>query len=322
MPELSYIHWLRQQLTPQPRVEVPPGDDCAVLAWPSPKLVVTTDMLMEGSCFLRDAGPARIGKKAMSVNLSDMAAMASRPVAAVISLGLPRDLSEGWAKELFHAMHVQATAFDTLIVGGDTNAWDGPLTINVTLFGEPTSKGVVTRSGAKPGDALFVTGKLGGSIQGHHLDFTPRVKEAMRLHQLVDLHAMIDLSDGLSTDLHHLCEMSGCGAELYADRIPISDVARTMNDSRLPLEHALHDGEDFELLFAVSAEDAQHLLKQPLEGITLHHIGHCTPFSPRLFKPGAGSRETRITLHLNDNTQLPLHPQGYEHQFNSNHSED
>jgi thiamine-monophosphate kinase len=303
MPELSFLRWVRQQQSHHPALEVPIGDDCAVWQWPIEKLVVTTDMLMEGSCFLREAGPQRIGKKAMSVNLSDIAAMAAKPIAAVVSLGIPRDLPEKWVKELFEAMDIQAGVFDVDIIGGDTNSWNGPLVINVTLFGEATSKGVVTRSGAKPGDALFVTGPLGGSILGHHLDFTPRVKEALALHRLVDLHAMIDLSDGLSTDLHHLCERSKCGADVWADRIPLSDVVMEMKDSRTPLEHALHDGEDFELLFAVSPEDAQRLKESPPSGVSLYHVGHCT-------------KEASITL-LQDQKTTPLHPQGYEHHFNA-----
>jgi thiamine-monophosphate kinase len=132
----------------------------------------------------------------------------------------------------------------------------------------------VKRSGARPGDWLLVTGPLGGSILGKHLDFTPRVREALRLHEAADLRAMIDVSDGLAADVHHLCAESGCGAVLRAEAVPVSEAARAMNDGRSPLEHALGDGEDFELVFAVAPADGERLLRtQPVPGVTLHRIG-------------------------------------------------
>jgi thiamine-monophosphate kinase len=167
-----------------------------------------------------------------------------------------------------------ADAFDTALVGGDTNGWTGGLVISVTLLGEATPRGPVLRSGARPGDWLFVTGPLGGSLRGKHLDFTPRVKEALQLHQLVDLHAMIDISDGLAGDIRHICNESGCGVVLRAETIPVSDAARAIDDGKSPLDHALSDGEDFELAFAVSAEDGKRLLaEQSVPAITLVHVG-------------------------------------------------
>src|SRR5262249_26834028 len=154
------------------------------------------------------------------------------------------------AKELFAGLKEMADRFNVAIVGGDTNSWTGSLAISVAMIGEVTERGPVRRSGAKPGDWLIVTGPLGGSIRGHHLDFTPRVDEALELHSLVDLHAMIDISDGLAADLHHICEESRCGAALVAEAIPISTAGREMNDGKSALDHALTDGEDFELVFA------------------------------------------------------------------------
>jgi thiamine-monophosphate kinase len=234
-------------------------------------------MLLEGSCFLlAEAGPRRVGRKAMAVNLSDIAAMAGVPVAAVVSVGLPRRGGRAVAEELYLGLREVADAFDTAIIGGDTNSWDGPLVISVTLLGEATPRGVVRRSGARPGDRLLVTGPLGGSITGKHLDFTPRVREALQLHAAADLHAMIDVSDGLSADVSHLCEESGCGAVLHAEAIPITDAARDMNDGLSPLEHALGDGEDFELVFATPPAEARALLqRQPITGVTLADIGEC-----------------------------------------------
>src|SRR5207253_7695084 len=147
-------------------------------------------------------------------------------------------------------------------------SWPGELVINMTVLGEPGPQGPIRRCGAKPGDWLLVTGTLGGSILGHHLDFTPRVREGLTLQEHAKLHAMIDISDGLAADVFHICEESGCGAVLFAHRIPISDAAKKMADGVSPLDHALSDGEDFELAFAVDQNDAKHLLEtQPIRGV-------------------------------------------------------
>jgi thiamine-monophosphate kinase len=305
MGELDFIRWIRQQAQRYSRVSIGIGDDCAAVEWDGGKdVLVTTDMLLEGSCFLLDAGGERIGRKAMAVNLSDMAAMAGEPNSAVVSLGLPRSGGRGLAEDLYRGMHQMGDEFGVVIVGGDTNTWDGPLTISVTLFGEPTCSGPVRRKGAEAGDWLMVTGEMGGSIVGHHLDFTPRVREAQRLHEMVKLKAMIDISDGLAADLHHLCEESGVGAEVVAERVPIRQAAREMKDAKSPLEHALGDGEDFELLFAVSATDGEKLLRdQPLAefGVNLSRLGGF------LSEPGVWLR------HEGQRDALPA--LGYVHRF-------
>jgi thiamine-monophosphate kinase len=303
MSEFAYIDWLRRLTPAHPRVLLGPGDDTAALRMtPGVPCLITTDMLLEGSCFLMaEAGPRRVGRKAMAVNLSDIAAMAGKPVAAVASVGLPRQGGRALAEELYHGLREMADQFDTALVGGDTNSWDGPLAISVTILGEATGKGPVTRSGAKPGDWLLATGPFGGSILGKHLEFTPRLHEAMQLHTLVNLHAMIDISDGLAADVHHLCEESRCGAVLRAEDIPIAAEASKVPDGRSPLEHALSDGEDFELVFAVDAGDARRLLQtQPVGGVTLAHIGECTDQS--LWLEQLGQRR-------------PLQPHGYVHEL-------
>jgi len=261
MGEFSYIDWLRQQTPPAPRVLLGPGDDAAVVAWAgAPPMLVTTDVLMDGTDFLlNEIGPERVGRKAMAVNLSDIAAMAGRSVAALVGVVLPKTGGRPLAEGLYRGLRALADEFDTPIVGGDTNSWDGALVVSVTVIGEVVGGRAVTRSGARPGDWLMVTGPLGGSILGHHLDFTPRVREALWLHERVELRAMIDISDGLAADVHHLCEESRCGAVLVAESIPIAEAARRMNDERSPLDHALGDGEDFELAFAVSPEDGAKL---------------------------------------------------------------
>lgn len=307
MAELSFIEWIRQRVQLDPRVVLGVGDDAAAVRFRTDQpVLITTDMLLEGSCFrLAEAGPRLVGRKAMAVNLSDIAAMAGKPVAAVVSVGLPRSATQAIAEELFLGMQAIAKEFDTAIVGGDTNSWDGPLVINITLLGEPTGAGPVCRHGAEPGDWLMVTGPLGGSIQGHHLTFTPRVQEALYLHEHYRLKAMIDLSDGLALDLHRLCRESECGALLVADAIPLRHSVRTPTDGRSSLEHALGDGEDFELLLAVAPGTGQQLLaEQPLlksMNVTLYHVGHCQPEG--------------VELQMPDGTIQSLRPMGYEHTF-------
>jgi|SRR5579883_1437450 len=299
--EFEYIAWLRSRTPADPRVLIGPGDDCAAIAPPSRPLLVTTDMLMDGTDFiLTEVGPRRVGRKAMSANLSDIAAMAGVPTAVVVSVALPRD-GRDLAAELYFGLRDVADAFGVAIVGGDTNSWDGKLVISVTALGEATARGPVTRSRAQPDDWLFVTGPLGGSILGHHLDFTPRVREALLLHEAVDLHAMIDISDGLAADLNHICEESHCGAVLTANAIPIADAARQLSHTsgKSPLQHALGDGEDFELAFAVSAEDGAKLLRTPpVPGLT--KIGECV--ASGLWLEEDGQRK-------------PLAPTGWVHQL-------
>ena len=152
-----------------------------------------------------------------------------------------------------------AAEFQVAVIGGDTNSWDGPLVICSTVLGSPTARGPVRRNGAQAGDWIMVTGDLGGSILGKHLAFRPRILEAFELHKAVDLHAMIDISDGLAADLHHLLDESGVGATIRAANLPISEAALRIDDLRSPVEHALGDGEDFELLFTVSPEDGGRL---------------------------------------------------------------
>jgi thiamine-monophosphate kinase len=277
--EFSFISWLRGRTLQAAKVLVGPGDDCAVLTPPSKPLLITTDMLMDGTDFIiAEVGPRKAGRKAMAANLSDIAAMAGIPTAAVVSVALPIARSQrsentgekldgpfSFAKELYCGVREVANAFDVPIVGGDTNSWAGSLVITVTVLGEATGRGAVLRSGAKTGDWIFVTGPLGGSILGHHLDFTPRVREAIALNDAVSIHAMCDISDGLSADLNHILEESHCGAVLFADDIPISAAAHELSrqSNKTPLQHALGDGEDFELVFTVSPTDGEKLLREP-----------------------------------------------------------
>ena len=213
-------------------------------------------MLMDGRHFqLDEAGPEAVGFKAMAVNLSDIAAMAGRPIAAVVAVSLPWHNAVATAQGLHAGMTRAAAPHDLPLVGGDTNAWDGPLVICVTLLGETVGRGAVADPAARPGDWIFVTGPLGGSLRGRHLRPVPRISEALALNALVPIHAMIDISDGLAADLGHILEESGgLGAILDQDAIPIHPDAEDASrfDSRTPLDHALSDGEDFELCLSSS----------------------------------------------------------------------
>ncbi|VTS04182.1 thiamine-phosphate kinase [Tuwongella immobilis] len=306
MSEFAWIDWLRERTPSVDRVRIGPGDDTAAMEFPGDRLtLVTTDMLLEGSCFrLAEAGAFRVGRKAMSVNLSDIAAMAGVPVAAVVSVGLPRSGGRAIAEDLYRGMREVADRFGVAIIGGDTNSWTGELVISVTVLGEANPRGPVRRSGAKPGDWLCVTGRLGGSILGHHLDFTPRVREALWLSECVDLHAMIDLSDGMSSDVHHLARESRCGFVLNAAQIPIHASAERLaeQDGKSQLEHALCDGEDFELLFTVSPEDGRKLIDaQPVTGLSISQVGIAVAESG-VWLDEAGTRR-------------PLPAGGYVHAF-------
>lgn len=303
MGEFDYIRWLRSQIASTESVRVGIGDDCAVLNPTGKVTLITTDMLLDGSHFrLADIGPQRVGRKALAVNLSDIAAMGGRPTIAVIGLGLPRENANDIAEGVFCGIKSLADAFGVTIAGGDTNTWNGSFAVSITLLGEPGPAGPILRSGAKPGDWLLVTGSLGASILGKHLDFIPRVHEALALQSHAQPRAMIDISDGLAADVGHIAEESGYGFVLFAERIPISDAAHSMNDAITPLQHALGDGEDFELAFTVSPEDGRRLIaEQPLPGVPLSHIGLCIA-EPRLYLETAGRR-------------APLEPFGYAHAF-------
>jgi thiamine-monophosphate kinase len=304
--EFDLIQQIRNRVGPSRRLKVGIGDDAAVLDWSAlPDCLVTVDMLMEGVDFTLDtATPEQIGRKALAVNLSDIAAMAGRPVACVVAVALPRDGGFELGQRLSAGLQALAAEFDVALAGGDTNTWKGPLVLSITVLGEPTGRGPVLRSGAQPGDWICVTGPLGGSLLGHHLDFTPRVREAQALHQATTLNSLIDISDGLAADLGHILDESRVGAVLDAAAIPIAPAARELSqrDGRSPLDHALADGEDFELIFTLAAAAAARLLTNPPAGVAVYHIGEITA-------------EPRRALRLADGTFVSLSDRGWKHQF-------
>lgn len=229
------------------------GDDCAVLKLPLGKdLLFACDMLVEGVHFLKQSRADGVGWKALAVNVSDIAAMGGLPRHAVVSLGLPPSTPVAWVDGLYRGLRRCARRFKVNLVGGDTDRSE-KIIVDVAILGEVEKLRAVRRDGAEPGDILLVTGRLGGAVRsGRHLRFTPRVLEARALAARAPIHAMLDLSDGLGPDLTRLCEASKVSAEVEAAAIPRSRGAT--------LAQALTDGEDFELLMAVSPRDAQRLL--------------------------------------------------------------
>lgn len=266
--ERAFIRRLQQFPVRFP-VTVGIGDDGAVIDCGSvSKQIVVTDMLIDGVHFESQSASAyEIGYKSIAVNLSDLAAMTARPTAAFVSLALPSKLaSDGAFLESFYAALDDASQeFGFTLAGGDTNRIDGPLVINVCLVGVPMNDQTVLRSGAKPGDILVVTGPLGGSLKsGRHLKPIPRLDAAEWVSENCGLHALMDVSDGLSLDLHRMVEESQTGAVLELENIPIhADVCSRLSANER-LQKAFSDGEDFELLMAIAPNqvDRQQLTER------------------------------------------------------------
>jgi thiamine-monophosphate kinase len=192
--------------------------------------------------------PEAIGRKAMNRNLSDCAAMACLPAAALVTLALPIGSGTDYAKQLFLGIKQAGERFDCPVVGGDTASWPGKLVVTVMILGRSDGITPITRAGAQPGDHIYVTGPLGGSILGRHMTFEPRIDLARDLSSRYRLHAMADISDGLARDLKNICDASSVGATLETAVIPIHDDVRRLKDGKDAAFHAIHDGEDYELL--------------------------------------------------------------------------
>lgn len=308
MTEFELIRLLTRSLPANKSVVVGPGDDCAVLdlGLPDRLLLFKTDAVVQGVHFTAPAPPEKIGHKALGRCLSDIAAMAGTPTAALVTLALPRNFDTAFVEAIYTGMNTLARRHDVAIVGGETTTNPERILISVALLGTVPRGKAVLRSGAEPGDAIFVTGELGGSLAGKHLDFEPRLVEARWLARHFPLHAMLDISDGLAGDLRHLLKASRVGAELLSAAIPISREARRAakaeSPAKAPLLAALTDGEDFELLFTVASRDAVPVLdawKKQFPKLALTCIGKIT----------AGD-----TINMRDKEGIrPLTAHGYVH---------
>ena len=295
--EFDFISWIRKQQKPGPLVRLGIGDDLAVLNWAKEDLLlVGVDQVLDGVHFDSAVhSPRAIGRKAMNRNLSDCAAMGCLPTAAVVTVALPKGVGDEYAKELYLGMKEAGDVFDCPIVGGDTASWAGKLVVTITILGRNSGVEPITRGGAKPGDVIYVTGPLGGSILGRHMTFVPEIDNGRRLAKNGIVSAMIDLSDGLSRDLAHICRESGVGAVVCAADVPVhTDAIEMRRDGHSPLEHALHDGEDYELLFTSNL--------QALAGLIAYGVGVITA------EPG-------IWLEHRDGSREPLEPKSWEHTF-------
>ncbi len=230
------------------------GDDAAVIEGPGgDRWLLATDAIGEGFDFIWEKhSPEKVGRKALGINLSDIAAMGGEPAAFVVTLGIPSRVKQDWVEKFYKGMISLAKKYKTLCVGGDVTA-SREFFASVALLGRVPSKEIVLRRGAKKGDLIGVTGTLGGSILGHHLDFEPRIREARFLAQEFHPTAMMDISDGLWQDLEHILKASRAGARLDLKHIPLSRAALKLagGDPAKALAHALTDGEDFELLFTL-----------------------------------------------------------------------
>jgi thiamine-monophosphate kinase len=307
MNEFELIARLTQNLPSHPAVTVGPGDDCAVLHLGGDlDLLFKTDAVVEGVHFTPANEAERVGRKALARCLSDIAAMGGKPVSALITLALPKDYDVARIDGIYTGLRTLAEAHGVAISGGETTTNPGGLLLSIAMLGTVPKGRAVLRSGAKVGDAIFVTGELGGSLEGKHLDFEPRLAEGAWLAEQGIVHAMMDLSDGLAGDLRHILKASGVGAELLSKVIPVSRaakiVARADASAVPPLLAALTDGEDFELVFTVASSDAVKIMdgfRAAFPGLPLTCVGKI------MAEPGLRLRDQRGVWELGAG--------GYEH---------
>ncbi len=299
MNEFELIQRLTHNLPMNDSVVVGAGDDCAVLdvgaggRW----LLFKTDAVVEGIHFTSETAPEKIGRKALARCLSDIAAMAGTPTAALVTIGLPRKFDAELVEKIYVGLNALARQHGVAIVGGETTTNPERILISIALIGFVPRGKVLLRSGAKVGDAIFVTGELGGALAGKHLDFEPRLAEARWLAENFAVHALMDLSDGLAGDLRHILKASGVGAELLKRAVPISRAAKEnakRGDAAKPaLVAALTDGEDFELLFTLASKLAVPLLdawQQEFPKLRLSCIGKIVAGEGLRLRDGTGVR--------------------------------
>lgn len=254
MTETQLLDWIASLPLDDPRVLVGPGDDCAILDSGGKGLAVTTDALVEGVHFEKGAPPRLVGRKAACVSLSDVAAVGFRPLCIVASACLPPPLDEGYARAIVEGIREAASRHGCTLVGGDLDESPRDTVISCTAIGTGDASRALLRKGASPGDGVYVTGELGGSSLGKHMEFAPRLREGMALVER-GVRCAIDVSDGLAIDSWRLARASGVRIVLEEEAIPVSEAARELSraDGKGAVEHALEDGEDFELLFTARA---------------------------------------------------------------------
>ena len=282
LSEDAIVEQITGQILLDPRVKIGPGDDCAVIDGGDHYQLLKADCVIEGVHFSTEAPPQAVGWKALCRTISDVAAMGGEPLDAVITVAVLPECTLAWLVDLYRGFRYAAERYGVNLVGGETSRSPGPVFISVALTGQVEKERLVTRRGGVPGDPLYVTGKLGGSIKGKHLSFEPRLAEARWLTANIGVHAMIDLSDGLASDLPRLAKASGTGFEIAWASLPIADGCTE--------EEALSDGEDYELLFAVDDTVGSKLeteWKKVFPGLCLTCVGRLTEGGGKMFsKPG------------------------------------
>jgi thiamine-monophosphate kinase len=300
MNEFELITRLAKSLPTNEKVVVGAGDDCAVLDFGLPEKLILfkTDAIVEGFHFTKETPPEKIGRKALARCLSDIAAMAGTPTAALVTIALPENFDAKFVAKIYDGLNALAEKSGVAIVGGETTTNPGRILISIALLGTVARGKQILRSSAKIGDAIFVTGELGGSLAEKHLEFEPRLSEAQWLSENFPVHAMIDLSDGLAGDLRHILEASGVGAELLKAAIPISReaklAARKSSSAKPAFAAALTDGEDFELLFTIAGKNAVKLLdawKKKFPKLKLSCIGKVVAGDGILIRDKSGSHK-------------------------------
>jgi thiamine-monophosphate kinase len=253
-----------------------PGDDCAVVETSRRGnfLVLKTDCVVAGVHFLPSAKAVDVGWKAMMRPLSDFAATSAVPQFALITLIAPEQTKIGWVEELYRGLRRAAKRFKVSIVGGEMSSTPGPVVISVSVAGFVEKERCVSRRGGKVGDDLFVTGRLGGAMKQKHLKFVPRIAESRWLTENFSIHAMMDLSDGLGTDLPRLASASRVGFTLETENLPLT--------RGVTINNAISEGEDYELLFAISPRERSRLLRswsKKFPKLLLTRIGQLNPQS-------------------------------------------
>jgi len=232
------------------------GDDCAIVRTPGSKnyLVLKTDCIVEGVHFLHGTNASDVGWKAMMRPLSDFAAASAVPQFALITLIVPLQTRVAWVQKLYRGLRRAASRFQVSIVGGETSNTPGPISISVTVIGFVEKSRSASRHGGSSGDDLFVTGRLGGALKQKHLKFIPRIVESRWITRNFSVHAMMDLSDGLGTDLPRLARASKVRFDIELEKLPVARHAT--------IDNAISEGEDYELLFAISPRDRTRLERE------------------------------------------------------------
>jgi len=274
MNEFEFIEWIRNTRTEDVHTAVGPGDDCAVIRMGGRDMVISTDTIAEHIHFSEGADPYRIGWKAAASSLSDIAACGCEPLGIVAACLVPEGRGKAYLEKIYRGLEDVCGLFGIGLAGGDMSASARDTSVTVTSFGRVHEQGITARSGAVQDDCVYVTGSLGES---QHLECVPRIREALRLREICTINSMIDISDGLLSELNHISRESGVGIQIDTSAVPLSPLVMKKYPDSLKdqVSHALSDGEDFELLFTLSPESTEKLEHSWDMDVPVTRIGLC-----------------------------------------------